>query len=154
MKQYTRDELRKLIIIKTKEIGLFSDNAVELLIGTCAQESCLGKYRKQLGGGPALGIFQMEPATFVDIHINVLRFNPLLLKKVMKAAEVKSLKAEDLVLNDNLAVCMARVHYYRFKEAIPDNLEGWAHYWKKYYNTSAGRGTEEEFIKNYKTLCL
>lgn len=154
MKQYTRNELRNLIIISLKGIGLFSGNAVELLMGTCAQESALGRYREQIGGGPALGIFQMEPTTFIDIHINVLRFNPLLLKKIMKISEVKSLKPTDLLTNDILAICMTRVHYYRFKEAIPDNLTGWAYYWKKYYNTRVGKGTEEEFIKNYKALCL
>lgn len=154
MESYTKDQLRKLIIRKTKEIGLFSDNAVELLMGTCAQESCLGKYRKQSGGGPALGIFQMEPATFKDIYYHVLRFQSFLLQKIKRAANVNELQPKDLIYNDNLAICMARVHYYRFKETIPDNLAGWAYYWKKYYNTPAGKGSEENFIKNYQNLCL
>ena len=62
--------LRNLITSVLKELNLHSDNAVNLLMGTAAQESHLGKYRKQIGGGPALGIFQMEPATFNDIVNN------------------------------------------------------------------------------------
>lgn len=145
-----KDELRKLISDTLRGIGLYSDHAVELLMGTCAQESHLGKYRRQIGGGPALGIFQMEPATFTDIHMNFLRFKPELLKKVMKAAGVTALRASDLVDNDSLAVCMARVHYLRVKEALPADLPGWAGYWKRYYNTPLGKGKESEFVENYK----
>lgn len=149
-----RSEVRRLIADTLDEIGLFSGNVTEILMGTCAQESHLGVYRKQLRGGPALGIFQMEPATFMDIYQNYLRFKPELLKKVMKTANVTVLKPSDLVENDVLAVAMARIHYLRVKEAIPVDLKGWAWYWKQYYNTPAGKGTEVEFIKNYKRFVL
>ena len=59
----------------------------------------------------------------------------------------------DLVdqLKGNLyyAVAMCRIHYYRVSEALPNDLEGMARYWKKYYNTELGKGTVEEFIHNY-----
>lgn len=142
--------LRNLITSVLKEIGLHSDNAVNLLMGTAAQESHLGKYRKQIGGGPALGIFQMEPATFNDIVNNFLRFKPELAAKIEKVGRMSRFYAPDLENNDLLSICMARVHYSRVKKAIPGNLEGWATYWKRYYNTPLGKGTEEEFIANYK----
>ena len=41
-----------------KAIDLYSDEAVSLMLGTCAQESAFGRYRRQLGNGPALGIYQ------------------------------------------------------------------------------------------------
>ena len=44
-----------------------SPAARALLLGTAAQESAMGRYIRQLRGGPALGIFQMEPATHDDI---------------------------------------------------------------------------------------
>lgn len=126
--------------------------AVELLMGTCAQESHLGKYRRQLGGGPALGIFQMEPATFRDIRDNYLAYHEDLRNKIMEISGVSALEPEDLVENDRLAVCMARAHYSRVREAIPASLDGWARYWKQYYNTPLGKGTVEEFVANYKNL--
>lgn len=145
-----KDELRKLISDTLQGIGLYSEDAVSLLMGTCAQESALGKYRRQLGGGPALGVFQMEPATFRDICENFLRYKPELQDKVKRVSGVEFFDAGDLVDNDRLAVCFARVHYLRVKESIPGDLRGWARYWKRYYNTPLGKGTEEEFIANFK----
>ena len=142
--------LKSLIASVLKELNLHSDNAVNLLIGTAAQESHLGRYRKQLGGGPALGIFQMEPATFDDIVKNYLRYKPELAARIERVARISRFKAEDLENTSLLATCMARVHYLRVREAIPSDLEGWARYWKRYYNTPLGKGTEEEFIANYK----
>ena len=110
--------LRNLITSVLKELNLHSDNAVNLLMGTAAQESHLGKYRKQLGGGPALGIFQMEPATFNDIVNNYLRYKPSLVVKIERVAHVSRFKAEDIENNDLLAICMARVHYLRVSEIL------------------------------------
>ena len=128
--------------------------AVELLMGTCAQESHLGKYRKQIGGGPALGIYQMEPATFGDIVKNYLSSKPVLREKIMEVSGVKEFNSKDLVQNDRLSTCMARVHYLRVKEGIPSSLDGQARYWKKYYNTPLGAGTEQEYMSNYKKLVI
>lgn len=123
---------------------------VELLLGTCAQESHLGKYRRQLGGGPALGIFQMEPATFNDIVNNYLIHRKSLHDKILEISCLKEFCSEDLVDNDVLSICMARTHYLRRTEAIPSSLQGQAEYWKKHYNTYLGKGTVEEYISNYK----
>lgn len=157
----TSNELRNLIEEVLRQLATLPSypsinrkEAVELLMGTCAQESHLGKYRKQIGGGPALGIYQMEPATFDDIVENYLSFNPSLKSKIMEVSGVRDLKARDLVNNDKLSTCMARVHYLRVKEAIPFSLEGQARYWKKYYNTPLGAGTEEEYKSNYKNLVI
>lgn len=146
------NNLRTLIADTLQGIGLYSDKVTELLLGTCAQESHLGKYRKQLGGGPALGIFQMEPATFRDICDNYLRYKPDLQAKIKSVSGVEYFDAGELVDNDRLAICFARVHYLRVKEPVPGDLPGWARYWKKYYNTPKGKGKEDEFIANYERL--
>ena len=127
----------------------YSEEAVELILGTFAQESAYGKYRRQLGNGPALGIGQMEPATFKDIVKNFLRYHPDIAEKVKRICHVNELNPIDLINNDRLAVCMTRVHYRRQKGAIPNDLPGWAKYWKVTYNTILGKGTEQEFISNY-----
>jgi len=142
--------MRQLIEKTISELGLYSYEAVELILGTCAQESAFGKYRKQIGGGPALGIFQMEPNTFNDIIENFLKYKPKLMAKIIEISNVLKLSASELVENDVLAICMCRIQYYRVKETIPLNLEGWAAYWKKHYNTPLGKGTEQEFINNFK----
>ena len=55
-------QLKELIERVLRKVNLYSDAAVDLLMLTAAQESACGKYIRQLGNGPALGIFQMEPA--------------------------------------------------------------------------------------------
>jgi hypothetical protein len=141
--------MRKLVTDTLKALNLYSAEAVELMLGTAAQESAYGKYRRQLGNGPALGIFQMEPNTFYDICINFLAYKPELRAKILKVSGIEKLDAKDLETNDVLATCMCRVHYYRVKTPVPVDLQGWAGYWKQYYNTQHGKGTDVEFIRNY-----
>jgi len=148
-----KEQLRELIEETLKEIGLYSKDAVNLLMGTCAQESHLGEYIKQIKG-PALGIFQMEPATFVDIEQNYFRYKKELYEKVKSKSRVSYLYSGLMVYNLKFAICMARIHYLRVPEKLPDSIEGYAAYWKKYYNTYLGAGTEEEFIHNYKRFVL
>lgn len=150
-----KEIIRRLIIETLKEINLYSDEAVELLMGTCAQESGMGKHRKQLGGGPALGIFQMEPFTYLDCYTNFLKYKTDLLEKILKVSRLDRYPdAGEMINNDVFAACMARVRYLRAPGAIPKTLEKQAAYWKQHYNTPKGKGTVEEYIKNYKKYCL
>jgi hypothetical protein len=144
MRQLVSDTLKKL----DPEIP-YSLDAENLVLGTGAHESCGWKYRKQLGNGPALGLFQMEPFTFNDICKHYLKYHPQITEKIKQICHVTVLNSIDLITNDKLAICMCRVAYYRQKEAIPKNIEGYAKLWKLRYNTPLGKGTEEEFIKNY-----
>jgi hypothetical protein len=126
--------------------------AENLLLGTCAQESKMGTYLVQLGDGPAQGIFQMEPATELDITKNFLAFRKDLTNKIWAIIpESRGVDGTDLAGNLYYAAAMCRVHYYRAPGALPehDDIPGLAAYWKKYYNTELGKGTEDEFIENY-----
>lgn len=148
------NQLRELITQVLVELDLYSADACELLMLTAAQESHLGFYIKQVGPGPAKGIFQMEPSTEKDIWKNYLRYKPDLAKRV--GAMLGEADWESLQLTGNLLyqIAMARVHYYRRPEALPDrlNIVGMAQYWKAHYNTHLGKGTIAEAIKNYKRL--
>lgn len=148
-------QFRELISDTLDEINLYSEDAVNLLMGTSAQESLFGTYLKQLKSGPALGIFQMEPNTYNDIVNNYLRYKIDLLNDIQDSCqcEVEN-NSEALVWNIKLAICMARVHYLRVKEALPADLSAYAKYWKNHYNTYKGKGTEEEFIRKYKKFVL
>lgn len=125
-----------------------SEEAVNLLLGTAAQESGMGHYIRQLGQGPARGIFQMEPATERDIWDNYLRFKQEIKQAVI---DITGRSGPGPWLEWDLAyqIVMARLHYLRVKPPIPSDLEGQARYWKQYYNTVAGSGTVAEYLKNY-----
>lgn len=127
----------------------YSLHAENLVLGTGAQESAYGKYTKQIGGGPALGKFQMEPETHNDIWKNFLKYKPRLAKLILEISGLNEPDFKDLETNDTYACAMCRVHYFRVKEPIPTTLNGYAYYWKQYYNTPKGKGTISEFINNY-----
>ena len=153
-----KTQLESLIVRVTTDIGLCSEAATQLLLGTAAQESQMGTYLRQLGGGPALGIFQMEPATHDDIWGNYLAYHGELKKKVERYVSWRSIGgscsdcAEELEWNLAYAVAMARVHYQRVPQPLPspEDLAGLAGYWKSFYNTPAGKGTVGEFLENYR----
>lgn len=148
--------LERYIIIPILDyIGMNSKSAVNLLLGTAAQESRLGEYLHQING-PALGIYQCEPNTLDDIFNKYLRHRKELLKKVLKLSALGLTRSKNAEGNLYYATAIARIHYYRVFEPLPssDDIEGLANYWKKYYNTEKGKGTTEEFINNYKRYVL
>lgn len=146
-------QLRDLIISPTLDyLELNSPAARNLLLGTCAQESTMGTYLKQVGG-PALGIYQIEPNTHHDVWSNFLLYKQDLANKILKIGQ-----SEDncLITNFAYSTAICRIIYLRAPESLPDadDIEGLAKYWKKYYNTNKGNGTVEEFIVNYRRYVL
>ena len=146
------DQLKDLVHRTLHGIVKHSPEAVALLMGTCAQESHLGTYLRQLEG-PARGIMQMEPATEKDIWENYLAYNTVY-RSYLKT-ETGVLLSDPSALESNLsyAIAMARTHYLRAPGAIPTTIEGQAAYWKEHYNTIYGAGTEEEYMQNYVRYC-
>ena len=131
----------------------YSMAAENLLMGTCAQESLMGQFIVQLDNGPAKGIFQMEPATHTDIWNNYLNYSSRDEIADLITTLAGEAMSDDMLLTGNLyyATAMARVHYYRVKFALPeaDNVAQMANYWKLFYNTPEGKGTEVGFIRRY-----
>mgnify|MGYP001565764624 CR=1 FL=1 len=124
--------------------------AEELLMLTAAQESHLGTYLKQKGG-PALGVYQMEPATHVDLYRNFIQLRPSLAEKLrLMVPSFPVVGSEILVGNLYYATAIARVHYFRVAEPLPSlHTEALAKYWKKHWNTELGKGTVNEALANY-----
>lgn len=151
---HLRDYVIKPILIYLGN-KYYSESAVNLLLGTAAVESNLGKYLHQING-PALGIYQIEPNTYYDIRKNYLHYHYELRYKINQLLITIFNRKKNLVFNLAYATAIARICYYRFAESLPnyDDVEGLANYWKKYYNTKLGKGTVEKFIDNYNELVL
>lgn len=142
-------QFMELVIVPAlQSIGFDSPPARELLLGTALQESRL-RYLKQLGKGPAMGVFQMEPATHDDIWTNYLSYKPDLASKVAMLAHRRF--ANSMATDLLYAAAMCRIHYLRVPEALPaaGDTPGQAAYWKEYYNTYLGAGTEDEYLENW-----
>lgn len=118
-----------------------------LLLGTALVESRL-TYIKQLGHGPALGFYQMEPATHEDIWRNYLRYRPSLRASIA----MKKPSPDRLIYDMKYATAMARVHYLRVPKKLPaaSNAEEMAQYHKVYYNTHLGKTKPEESVELFK----
>lgn len=142
-------QLRDEIIVPSLiTLNMLSDSAVYLLLGTAAQESGMGTYIRQIQG-PAVGIFQMEPTTYFSLW-NTMKI-PLRQKIMSYLNYAEEPDASFMVHDLGFAAIMCRLKYASITAPLPVNeVSQLAHYWKVYYNTNAGRGTEYEFIANYR----
>lgn len=155
--QMTAQFVREHIIIPTLE-HLAPEikpslGAEELLLGTAAAESRMGLWLRQMGGGPALSMFQIEPNTEADVWRNFLCYRPKLAELVNA---LRNGTPEELAWNQHYAAAIARIVYLRDPFPMPaaGNLVLQAQTWKRVYNTYLGKGTVEHYIKNWKELCV
>jgi hypothetical protein len=150
-----------VVIPVLKLMGLDSDCAIDLVLGTAAQESAMGKYIRQKGFDMyskegAFGIYQIELATHDDIMYRYLpEFKPTLCSLCERLKIPVLTDAQNLIGNLYYATAICRAKYLSIAEKLPDegDVEGMARYWKKYYNTAKGKGTDAEFISNYNYWC-
>lgn len=133
---------------------LYSPEASDLLLGTAFAESNL-QHLKQIGGGPAVGLFQMEPATFDDLYYRYLgRADKRGLKYIIDMFTVREHAGcsmtrpfYQLITNLPFSILMARIRYLMVPAPIPKTTEGQAEYWKTNYNTVEGAGTIKKYLK-------
>ena len=149
-------QFREFVSGTLEEIsGLFSLPAVNLLLGTCAQESLFGTFLHQIDG-PGLGIYSMEPETEKDIWENYLAFRPNYRLAIIRATGITSPhNREALVWNLKYATLMARMQYRRDPLPLPpaNDIRALGEYWDRVYNRNPNKGTVEEFIGNYMHYC-
>jgi len=120
--------------------GFASKEAEALVVETAIAESGL-KYVRQLGGGPALGPYQMEPAT----HDWLIDDMGPEVGEVVEAVTTL-MTAEEMIWNWRYATIMCRLRYYPYP-AIPKSVGGRASYWKRYYNTRLGKGKPTQYVR-------
>jgi hypothetical protein len=141
-----------------------------LLLGTAAQESAFQWERQRTptwdGSVGGFSKWQLETAsiqrTLSDLSTRKTRLDnatKFLFADPKATTEWVSLPMETILwmlrLNDNdyLGALLCREHYRRVPAYIPGDLQNQAEYWKKYYNTSAGKGTVDEYIANWNKYC-
>lgn len=165
--------LREYVIYPSlTPLDLSSINAEELLVATVAQESTGGLYLHQNDGGPALGIYQMEPKTHAYLwntylteidknekdnnnpNINILgaRIPNSFGYAILKTCKYTSIPDPFcMVYNLWYATIMARVFYYFIDAPLPhhDDLDAIWDYYKLHWNTPKGKATKQEFTIKY-----
>lgn len=128
-----------------------SPAARQFMLAVAAQESRCGEYFKQLGDGPAQGIWQVEPATLHDLHINYLSYESQLDRHLF--ALLPMVDITDPMISCPLYNCgVARLCIYRQPCPMPElnDREGMFQVYKTYYNSVRGAATISEWRDNWK----
>ena len=143
-----KKDIRKIIAWSLKEMGLYSKDAVDLVYKTGNAETGY-RHLKQMGGGPAIGFWQVEPATLIDIMDNYVKYRPELEKRLKSLGFSRSSIETRVMSNIALQAVFCRLKYKRDKYALPksNDLKGQAEYWKRVYNTHLGKGTIKHFME-------
>lgn len=147
-----KKEIKEIIGWTLHQMDMHSDDAVELIYRTGMAET---KYKHliQMGGGPAVGFFQCEPATMRDIIENYASYRPDIMTKLY-ALGYDDTDAEMRMMGSiSLQVAFCRLKYRRDKHSIPsaDNIVDQGKYWKRVYNSELGKGTVEHFLEANKS---
>lgn len=155
------NQLRNDVIIPSiSAIGLYSEDAVELLMLTAAMESKLGSYIRQVGmtgNDGAFGIFQMEAKTYNRLYDQLITTNTSRSAKLKAYLGYESKPSVQRLITDMaLAAIMARLLYFDIQASLPphDNVPAMAAYYKHWYNTKLGAATPDKAIQAYQNLVL
>jgi len=147
--------LRDIIRLSTRSMHQWSPEAEELLLMLAAHESGLGRHLHQIGG-PALGLYGMEPATEADIWASYIAYRPGIAAKIADLCGLCGPSHEQLQYNPIYATVMARLKLRQCPGALPlaHDIDAMAIYAKRYYNTPLGRATAEKYSLDYCRLVL
>lgn len=149
------NQIRSYIIKPAlKASNLWCESAEILLTGTLIMETNFRAIVQD--GGPALGVFQIEPETHTSLknYIRLTQHRQLQLD-IINCCHFMSLPDDDeLISNIKYSCLIARVLYLRNPESLPppeDRVE-LANMYKKIYNTSGGKAKIDATIEIFKSI--
>lgn len=132
--------------------GLWTQTDEAQVLNTAAHESGGFTLRVQLAGGPARGLWQMEPPTFRWLYDQCLAAHPVLKGKV------DALWPNDgsdpwlqIETNDTFAAALCRLRYWFSAAKLtfdPRDVFESARCWSAYYNTRRDPQLEAQFVAN------
>lgn len=147
-KHYTELILRPCL----QAMGWYDKAAEQLMLGTLISETNF-EFLHQVHG-PALGIYEIELATEKDNQRYLNRLDKASLKEHFLSCcfYVCFPPPSALIHNLTYATLMARLKYVvatTKKLPLEDDLEAQANYYKKYYNSSEGKGDIKRYMELY-----
>lgn len=141
----------QVVVPTLEETGSYSLPASQCVTLLTITESAGLKYRRQLGGGPALGLWQMERPTFDWLHDQKLPRRPIFrdgLRAIVDRilGEGTPITFDLLEHCDPVACAFARLRLLADPKPIGNTLVDHARTWKRVYNTVQGKGTVAKAI--------
>lgn len=142
--QFLREIIRPTLSILAAANNRMAGPVPEaLLLGTAMVESNL-TWLRQHPRGPALGVYQMEPATYRSHWLNWIQFRPQI-DNLLRSMTPGDHDATHMIWNLRYATAMARIHYWMRTQPLPQLEErGLAAYYLVHYNTVLGKSTAEK----------
>ncbi|TQV85269.1 hypothetical protein FKG94_03175 [Exilibacterium tricleocarpae] len=122
-------------------------NADRLLLETAAQETRLGTYRDLTPYAAGTGLCQVDQIGFDDV---LTRTRDVHRYKTIEyfGIDLSLVHYRELELSPLLSFVVCRLFYLLIPDPIPQSLAERAGYWKRHYNTVAGKGSVGEYMRN------
>ena len=141
--------IKEIIDWVLTEIDMSSPEAAQLIYRTGMAESGYRALRGATSGNPAVGFWQVEPATIDDCWDNFINFRQEVMQKFLHLGFNVDDRNMSVLSSLALQIAFCRIKYWRHPEKLPklDDLEGQAKYWKTVYNSELGKGTIEHFME-------
>ena len=137
-----------------------TENEITFMKGVVKQESNFGNnpntYNMTSDGAGRFGVAQVDRVAFNEVQKKLRDKNSRIFKflkpfKDKLNVDLSQISYADL-RNDVVSIAIGRLYLKQLtEEKIPSTLEEQAAYWKKYYNTSSGKGKIEDFITTNRT---
>ena len=143
------------VVPALQKLGLYSQNAEYLLMGTAAIESDFINF-VQIGGGPARGMFQMEQVTYLDIVNRYLALpgNKTFRDTAFAMALTNPPSFLELSGNHLFSAALARIKYRMISASIPSTLTDQAQYWWTHYNGQSPNGLKPgDYLSRWRRYC-
>lgn len=123
------------------------EDAVALLVETAAAETLLGTLKDPTPYAAGTGLTQVDKGTFD--WLGQLYASHKLGNLILQHFNIKLGKTQyqELETSPLLAMVYCRLRYYAVPYKIPSTIEARADYWKKWYNSTAGKGTPADYLK-------
>ena len=153
----------KAVVDKVSYVGNIlgdTENEITFMKGVVNQESNFGNnpntYNMTSDGAGRFGVAQVDRVAFNEVQKKLRDKNSRIFKflkpfKDKLNVDLSQISYADL-RNDVVSIAIGRLYLKQLtEEKIPSTLEEQAAYWKKYYNTSSGKGKIEDFITTNRT---
>jgi len=167
------EQLLRLVVRPTmNHVGLPGRVSEMMVMGTAAVESGFDAIQ-QIGGGPALSLWQIEPATVEDLWERAGRNWDDKIEKLVAPFGGEPGDGEGLFTNiinqlpGNLflgaALCRLIYYYKPFRidpefaageSPMPELIHYLAGLWKEHYNTEKGKGKETDYLDAWERFGL
>lgn len=127
-----------------------NNKAINLLLETAGAETARGK-TIDITPNNGFGLTQFDHIGFNDV---VARTNQRIKENIYMATRINidDVHIRELRHNPLLAMLFTRLKYRLITEAIPSSIQNRAIYWKKYYNSYAGKGSVSHYLSANKKV--